>query len=304
MLGITVGTGRFKEMALHAAARVNAMTGLPVRVLGEQELAASGLPDPKYLRFRLFDWTNDDDVMYFDADMVCLTPWNPVAFRDPLAVVAVRDIMSPAILADAASLGISASDYFNAGLFIVHRSRHLHWLRASEHRLLNCPDLRFFDQSALNMVRSELHLPLRLLDRRFNWVRFGEGGLCNRLPVFMAHRLLPDDDATTLAFYANRYSPPLHHDIIINDAATASLAGTHFTYGHDDSPMLSLFLRSDGTIAPIGNPVDVQYWFIQTRACKLVLTLTSQTDIVEELYHSPDGSWRSAHQLRPITRHA
>src|SRR5205085_829647 len=91
MIAVTIGIGPvYAEMAERAAERVRAHTGLPTYVLGQAEferwiparhIAQWGPLACMALKFHLFDiFPETDDVLYFDADLVFLRPWDPRAF--------------------------------------------------------------------------------------------------------------------------------------------------------------------------------------------------------------------------------
>jgi hypothetical protein len=304
MIAITVGVGRFAEMAQHAAAALTRMTGLSVRILDDAEYVRSGLAHPVYLRFRAFDACADEDVLYFDADLVCLRSWDPSAMRDPEAIVAVRDRMMPPVFQDAAAGGVPADGYFNAGLFIANRRRHRAWLEAAEAYVRQRPNLLFRDQSALNALRVSMGIPLWPLDRRYNWVCFGEGQLEYRMQVVMAHRLKPGNDALNMDYYAGHYAPPVVGDIAVGERAMRHWAGRQFTYIGPEAGAVQVTLQAGGTIFPPAEPGREGYWFVEDRGGRPVLTLASQTHALHEFYLGPDGGWRhesAARQLRPRT---
>ena len=197
MTAITIGTGYYAEMARHAARRLTEMTGLHSVVITDTDFAASGLRHPLHLKFHLFDFVDDADVLYFDADLVCLTAWDPKQFLGSDGIVAVRDRMMSDVRRDAQRMGLAPEDYFNAGFLIVNRERHRSYFEVAE-RIIDLYGDPFSDQAALNAARAMLRIPLRLLDRRYNWVGFDDGGVCCNLAVFMAHGLRANGKDTTL----------------------------------------------------------------------------------------------------------
>lgn len=283
MTAVTVGVGPYANMARHAAEELARLTGLPTRIFGDDDFARSGLALPHYLRFRLFDLVEDEDALYFDSDMVCLNPWDPMAFRDPEAIVAVRDIISPEVVADAAACGVPVSEYFNAGLFVVNRRRHHAWLKAAEAYVAEHPRLPYYDQSALNTMRQRMGLPLRLLDRRYNWVRFGEGSLCYQVPVFMAHRLRPGSNETNMAYYNGHYDPPLDLRIAIDEPMARWLHSRRLGDVCPESGSDRVTLHEGGTLDPPGGAHEEGYWFVQMLAGGPVLTLASQHEALRQL---------------------
>src|SRR5437016_2684709 len=102
MIAVTIGVGKYARMARLAAGALARHTGLPTRIIGDAEFAASGLRAPHHLKFRLFDLVSSENILFFDADLVALNPWNPLVYADCPAIVAVRDRMAGDIREDAA----------------------------------------------------------------------------------------------------------------------------------------------------------------------------------------------------------
>lgn len=302
MIAVTVGVGAFAEMARLAASRLTQMTGVSTLVLGEAEFKQSGLTKATYLRFRAFDHVDDEDVMYFDADQVCLRGWNPVAFRDREAIVAVRDRMIPQIFADAEERGVLASRYFNTGLLIINRSRHRPWLRDAEEYVRQHPQLPFVDQSALNAICAQGAIPVRFLDRRYNWVHFGEGPLCHEVPVFMAHRLIPDRNEINLAHFAGHYAPPrASSTLCIDEQGMSELCGREFRYICPEYGVVPVTLEEGGTLSPPALPDREGYWFVHSREGTRVLSFASQTRVLQEFYRVGNTFQGKGRFLRPPT---
>ena len=162
MIGVTIGVARYGMLARQAAAAFSEKTGLQVYILGDDEFASSGLSMPHYLKFRIFDLVPDDeDIVFFDSDMVCLNAWEPPAHRDPRAIVAVRDRILPLVQADAETWSIPIEEYFNSGLFIMNRRWHREWLRRAEALHLSQPltTTYFYDQTPLNAAQRQFRNP-------------------------------------------------------------------------------------------------------------------------------------------------
>src|SRR5436190_23940327 len=78
MVGITIGVGEYySRLARHAAQAMEEKIGVRVAILTDEHFASSGLPAPHHLKLRMFDFVNHESVLYFDADMVCLSSWKP-----------------------------------------------------------------------------------------------------------------------------------------------------------------------------------------------------------------------------------
>src|SRR5207237_8854039 len=65
-VAVTIGVGRYAEVAHLAAREVAARTGLETVVLGDREFGESGLELPHYLKFRLFDLVDTENLLFFE----------------------------------------------------------------------------------------------------------------------------------------------------------------------------------------------------------------------------------------------
>jgi len=184
---VTIGVGAYAELAQLAAREFQQRTGLQALVLGESEFAESGLEHPALLKFRLFDLLDFDDLLYFDADVVCLADWDPRPLLGGAAIACVRERMVPLILDESARWGVPPEEHFNSGMFTVNRHHHALWLRRAEARRRDFPT-SLNDQLPLNAARRDLRIPLNFLDRQYNWLGFGASSLSHELPVVLAHR--------------------------------------------------------------------------------------------------------------------
>lgn len=301
MLAVTIGVGSYAEMARYAARAVQQNTGLSTFVIGDEQFARSGLAKPHYLKFRLFDLVDADQVLYFDADQVCLNPWNPRVFADPEMFVAVRDRLGPVIRSDAEFARVRAEDYFNSGLFIMSRERHLPLLRGAEEMTRTNSKMHFFDQTALNATRAALGLPLRLLDRRFNWIGYGDGTLCYQMPVFMAHRLKVSSDATNLAYYRGTYRPPINLSIDLNERVTRQWAGRSVSYVIEGGKTKRVRLCENGTLDPAPAEHEEGFWFVRTSPSGEQLILASEKEVLRSFSLTKQGAWESRSWLRELT---
>src|ERR1051325_8949622 len=221
MIGITIGTGEYySRLAKLAARALEEKTGVKSIILGDEHFAASGLPAPHHLKLRLFDFVEDESVLFFDADMVCLNPWRPERLARKHALVAVAESARPLHVRTAQDWGIPLNEYFNAGLLILNRKCHRDWLRETERFVKT--DQKFaeydpYDQAALNITRHRLGLKLELLDRRYNWIGYGGSRLSYEVPVFLAHGLHPDNKFANIDFFEGLYKPPFDWCIEVNE---------------------------------------------------------------------------------------
>lgn len=170
MIGVTVGVGPYEKTAFLAGARARDMTGLNVSVFDEGMLQKAGIEDPHVACLAIFDLVDADCVMYFDADIVMLKPWNPRDWEDVPKFVAVRDQFIDSYGGDA---DLPSEAYINAGLFIAQRRHHAVLLAEAydlwRHR---GSDLRIADQTALNSVLYAKSTPIELLPEEYNYLRY------------------------------------------------------------------------------------------------------------------------------------
>lgn len=299
-VAVTIGTGRFKELAKFAAKEVSAHTGLETVILGPKHLKDSGLESPLFLKFRIFELLKAENVFYFDADMVCLAPWDPSRWFGHPSIVAVRDRMLGCVLDEAARWGCPPEDYFNGGMFIANREHHARWLKLAESIRFQHPT-QLLDQSPLNAARVELGIPLKLLDRRFNWLGFGASSLSHDMPVMMAHKLAPDRTDLNLSYLKGEHEL-LAPSIEIEESEAALLAGRTFVLSQQSSRGRKLTFREDGTITPFAGPEAEGYWFMHLANGRPTLALCSETQILHQFIETHSGDWisNSAEEVRLV----
>ena len=303
MIAVTIGTGEYYSKLAHYAARtLGKMTGLKTVVLGDEHFAASGLPYSHHLKLRIFDLVDDDEILFFDSDMVCLNPWNPQRLAKPDALVAVAERLHPMVIRASKDWEIPIHEYFNAGLMIFNRKCHLEWLRETERFVMTnpgIPDYDPFDQTPLNITRHRLGLGLELLDRRYNWVGFGTGEFEYEVPLFMAHGLKPYYKFANIDFFEGRYKPPFRWHIQINDEETNRLKNQTLCLkgAHQEK---SLHLNKDGTIGPPYYPGVGRYWFVHSKPEGLRLAIATETEILREFTKTSDNDWESVQELCPV----
>lgn len=305
MIAVTIGVGEpFHEMALIAGDLASRFTGLKVKVLAEEHFQQCRARYPNHLKFRLFDLAEDDDILYFGADLVFLRAWDPAQFADREEIVCVRDMwFEPHITQDAESNGIPINEYFNSGMFIINRRNHERLLRAAEAELLVLKS-RFVDQTALNVARVRLGIAPLFLDRRYNWLRFGSSRLRSMVPICAGHytdigkeemlaliaaaqssKVASDATAAFLSFLGPE------PDLEIDEAACEYFAGKTFNYrriGHDERAME---FRADGTMGEGATRMEL-YWFVHRRKGIPTLAITAFDEVTCELQEDETGVWR------------
>ena len=302
MIAVTMGFGEpFGRLAALAARAVREMTGLETVVLDGTHFAASGLPHPHHLKLRIFDHVDDDAVLYFDSDIVCLKPWDPTRFARPDALVVVTDIPHGGTIRACQDWNIPIREFFNAGFMILNRRCHRDWLRETERLIKANPKVSAFqstDQTALNVTRCRFGLKLELIDRRYNWLAFGRGSLCYQVPVFMAHTLVQENKAANIDFFEGRYQPPFNWHIEIDEAEMARLKNETLCIkgGPWEKP---LRLNSDGTIGLPPYPGGGRHWFVHTKSGSRRLAIASEEEILREFIPVSEGVWESVQELLP-----
>lgn len=310
MIAVTIGVGPYyAEMARLAAERVRRFTGLPTRVLGDAEYRAH--VDPALaarigpiasclLKTKLFELCPGyDDVLYFDADLVSLAPWDPRALGGTERFVCVRDSWYlDFIQADASALGMPVERYFNAGFFIASREAHAAPLEVVHRRLpeIQGRGARFFDQSALNLVFHELDVPMRFLDRRYNFLGWALDTEASRVvPALMAHCVRrhvrnADKDSTMQALRGTLPLPPSRARTI-DSAIAAELADTVVRLRVPGRPEVPIELRADFTVG-LGWTADAPFWMPFTGTRGPELTFLARDHVVCTLRRGVDGVWR------------
>ena len=307
MIGVTIGVGEYRALAERAAASMAARTGLRCVVLDEDHLRRAGLigRPAAWLKLWLWDFVDDERVLWFDADTFCLRDWNPLDSADGAAVVATRDWSWRAgIQAEAESVQVPADEYFLSSVMLLQRSAHEPMLRLAR-EILPHTSGQVYEQTALNAARLRLALPVKWLDRRFNWSLFGAGNLQVDAAPIVAHfnsdelrRAQRGIGAVELAASALASVPGGEIDV----TAFAELGDKYFRYsriGHDERPIL---LRSDGTIGHGGGAAE-RFWFVRRSPTGPRLVIGSETERTCELALDSDGVWRGrwdAYERMPI----
>ena len=303
MIAVTLGIGEgYKKLALYASEAIRRKTGLETVILDDSHFSSSGLPYPHHLKLRIFDLVEEDEVMFFDSDMVCLNSWNPQRFARPDAVVAVAERFHPMVIQACGDWDIPIQEYFNAGFMILNRNCHHEWLRETEHFVLanpGVPSYDPYDQTPLNITRHRLGMKLELLDRRYNWVGFGTGPLCYEVPVFMAHRVNPDNYLSkfmNIDFFEGRHKPPFKWHIQINEDEMRPLKNQTFNVKGGDRER-SLRFNADGTFRPPYYPGGGRYWFVHNKPDGVRLAIASETELLREFNQIDKQTWESIQEL-------
>lgn len=197
MIGVTIGVGKWRQMAELAAAAAHKHTGLAVRVLGDSEWERyrDQYDSPAFLKLHLFDLVDDDDVFYFDADAIHINAWNPRQFAGCEALTAVID---PYIGDRALESGVPRDWYFNSGMMILNRQHHRDMLLAAQGSVARMKSRYFQDQPHLNRARMACQVPLHALEFRFNHLRFYSDPQFSKSETVIAHWTPHDGDLAVI----------------------------------------------------------------------------------------------------------
>lgn len=207
MIGVTIGISPvYKALANLSAKCFNEMTGLEVLILGEKELEQSGLTHPASLKLKTFDFVNDDNVLYFDADWFCTKNWNPTIFSNSKTIAACNDFVlnidfpkqypeydirkfddyhlnnlafhpTTEIRTDYikeikrfSGTELEFGKWINTGLWIANKNYHHEWLNKSLEYYFGSvghhPE--YYEQPAMNKAIEELELEINYLSRKYN----------------------------------------------------------------------------------------------------------------------------------------
>jgi lipopolysaccharide biosynthesis glycosyltransferase len=171
MFAVTIGIGSYTETAVLSGARVGSMTGLDVHIIDEAMASAIGTQSPSFVKLLLPRIVpRRESFLYFDADIVMLRKWDLSQYNDEPNLVAVHDEFVDQYDNDT---DIPRENYFNGGMFIAHPDRHDHIFELA--RIIwenSAGSLDMADQSALNRAAVLLGSPVRMIDEKYNFLRY------------------------------------------------------------------------------------------------------------------------------------
>jgi lipopolysaccharide biosynthesis glycosyltransferase len=169
MIGVTIGVGeRFEGLARLAAASVEKHTGLSTRVLTEAQ------DDPCFLKLKMFDLVDEDDIFYFDADTRMLRPWCVTDCAGQEEFLAVADLPSFFVKLECHQCGLPDEGYFNTGMMILNRRHHQRVMAEAEAIFQAEPFRTFYhEQTYINLACHRLGAGVRLLPEAYNYIGYG-----------------------------------------------------------------------------------------------------------------------------------
>jgi hypothetical protein len=176
------------------------------------------------------------------------------------------------------------------GFFLINREHHLPVLRLAE--ALQPRDNAFHgrrnpEEIALSSALAMLRTPIAYLDRRYNWLRFGEGKLGLEGGAIVAHAC----NTALRRHYLRQTLPDYALPAVgCSQILPEDLSDETFIYdrvGHDLRP---LELRGDGTIGRGGGNAE-RYWFVTTRDGVRTLVLSGIQEETCALMEDDHGVW-------------
>ncbi|HEY0981126.1 class I SAM-dependent methyltransferase [Schlesneria sp.] len=285
---IAVGS-EYRRLAEISVDRMREATGREVVVLGEEELANSGLRNASQLKFRLFDLVDAENVLYFDADVFALARWDLQPLCDTRKFYAMRAFWFDEHCQKLGSIYGFDDRVVCSGLFVANRTHHAAAFRLAEK--LQPPDDQFhgfrnLEEIAISIALNTLSVPIHFLPRRFNWVQYGRGNLFQQANVVMAHAC---DAALRRQFLTRDWQPV--RDFYPDVSATKFESDRTFIYDRVGYDLRPLTLRTDGTVGSTGGNAE-RYWFLSRVDGEEVLTIGSVLDETCSFRRGRDGIWR------------
>lgn len=124
MTGLCIGTGSWYKLAQRAAARMEAMTGIPCQVIDRVD---SNLVHPSWHKLNLLRDYPGETLFIFDADMWCMRQWSPIMWAgvkkmdgapDFHGLAMVPEPVIPRVRLESTLYHIPIGRYCNTGLVI------------------------------------------------------------------------------------------------------------------------------------------------------------------------------------------
>ena len=207
MVGVTIGVfPEYEALAKFSANCFQQMTGLRTVVLDTKLYQSSELPHPAALKMKVFDFVSDDQIVYFDADWICINRWNPIKLAEESRLACCSDFFSrvdfprqylqkgaaqfescptaadwPYADLDVrteyekeirqfSGLTLPCEQWINTGFWIASREAHEPWLQLSlgyyRSEVGHHPE--YFEQPAMNKALEALHLDVHYMKRKYN----------------------------------------------------------------------------------------------------------------------------------------
>ena len=186
MIGVTIAIGQhYLELAERAAESCRRYTGLDVLVIS----SLLGFSRVSQLKLRLFEppLSLRGTVLWFDADMYFCRSWDLSELCNKPEVAGVHDYDTPEVMREAGRLGLHWPTYINGGLWVANSDHH-RGLFARAASLYDRPALTTCcrEQFSINLALRDMRTPVRLLDRRYNWITHPEAATPDDVVVLHA----------------------------------------------------------------------------------------------------------------------
>ena len=295
MLAVTIGVGpEGDELAPMAAKLVEKNLGLETRILNADHYRRSGCDHICFLKLDLFDLFPDvENILYFDADLMFIRPWEPMRFVDRAEFIGVRDINYASwIRSDCAAHRIPSNDYINAGLFIANRTHHTTMFELAKQLAPNRQG-ELYDQTVLNWARVLLDIPALHLSKLLNWVSYRSELHARRLfPVIGAHLKYREPAEKKFLHYlaqVDSSTPCLIGDRDLE--AEAQIGDKLWFYDRIDHDHRLVQLLSDNTVG-FGMAQCEQYWFVESQTSGPELVICSDQGITCRLRQASHDRWK------------
>jgi len=189
MIGLCYGIGTHAEAARFAADQMQYMTGVSCTVIETNPLAEE--VHPSWLKCIAIDlFPEEDSFLVFDADILCLKPWDPEKIFEDLGrpFCAVPDTRDQIVYEECNNLGIPFPDlYINGGLTIFGQEHAEVW-RSTWKRRPRCG--KWMEQGALNLALLDTGVETCRLPRWFNVLANGKDGLREIKDPTVKHRMI------------------------------------------------------------------------------------------------------------------
>lgn len=172
MIGVTIGIGEgWQEIARKAALRMQEMTGIECLIWSKTDKYVC---NPSWLKCDIFGpWDLDpikahDEIMIFDADILPMKPWNPLTYcqGDNFHFAGVAEFTAP-VWDECQRFGVPFGQYFNCGMFIIHRRAKsaLEWAGRKH------PEYgSWLEQTAINVGLQKMGYPLTHMPAELNYL--------------------------------------------------------------------------------------------------------------------------------------
>ena len=170
MLGVTIGIGQgWSECARHSASQMFAQTGIECLVIDHYpKIVPRSCRNPAWVKLWVQQHLDSigikEDLMIFDADLFCCSPWDP---RECLGSYDFAWCIDPSkqIPAECDRLQLSRDHYGNSGLMLIKNGCKV--LEVARKRFPSYGS--WAEQSAVcEAVQNDLELKVKHLDPKFN----------------------------------------------------------------------------------------------------------------------------------------